>query len=253
MYAYRSAQAYLARADLQVRQGDIAAAQATVKEITTIITRIRPHDLPLVQMAAAWYALLGTRATTIQATQWLGDAPPTAPAAGTPTLLVFVFSGCGYRDMDTCYPNYVVLRRLVNKHPDLPVTLVTRTEGYYRTQLVSADSETTLVGDYFTNVVKLRAPIAVWHTQFNRRSDSYMMAKPNPNDVAYRIVDLSRTDQGAPIAFLIDANGVIRYVAPLTWFSEAMLDHAMSAIMHSRADAADAGSARQPRSFSLSE
>jgi hypothetical protein len=215
---------YRSLADARARQNDAAGAMQVMADGERALTMLQAsRAVSLVHRATTFYAPIGRRASAIVATRWFNTSEQTArPTLGKPALVVFVQHSCG----PTCYPGYAVLRRLAAKYTasGMSITLVARTGGYYRNELVRADSETALTARYFMTFLGLPAALAVWQTPLGRRADGHVTVLSAPNEAAY-------TPPPVPLpVYIIDAKGVIRFVSSLSLENEAALDDVLASL-----------------------
>jgi len=224
---------YKAMADLDVRKGDGAGAVTLLNEAHQDLTTLRPYAANLIKYLMPLYTPVGQSAPSIRATQWLNVAGKGTvhPAPGRPTLLIFGFASSGNKS----YLGYAVLRRLAAQYTarGLDITLVTRTEGYYRDVLISADSEMSKIGDYYMNFLNLPVTVAIWKTDigFRPRGDGHIQINSNPNEEAYQPQD-EHTPFGHPLpCYLIDKRGTIRYVGWVRPEDEAELSHLIQEVL----------------------
>jgi hypothetical protein len=171
------------------------------------------------------YTSLGKVAPPVQATQWFnaGPAGNTRPIAGKPALLVFASHACG----SMCYTPYGVLRRLATKYAaqGLDVTLITRTAGFYKGELIRPDMELIKIKEYFLDRLELPVTIAAWKTDLGRGDDGRVTVQSAPNDEAYKPTG------GVVPAFLVDKSGKIRLLMDLSREHEAIFESVIQSML----------------------
>jgi len=220
-YAPASAEVYIARAALKARQNDATGARAELERGRSELVPLRQSVSKQFDRVSPLYQLLGTRASAVKATQWFNveQSGIQHPTAGKPSLLVFVSHSCG----GGCYTKYAILKRLVAKYGSrLDVTLMARTEGFYRNELVSPDTGIVRMKAYFLDYLKLPGTLAIWHAPLGHRGDGRITVLSSPNNDAF---------QPSGAVFLVDSNGIIRMTATLTTDNEAMLDDVIRSIL----------------------
>ena len=221
--------AYAALAELHGRQGDGPGARRAVEQGTVELQHRchasidMPRELWPLELWAPRYRMLGLPAPSVQATQWFPDSTNgRRPVLGRRSLLLF--TGFGECNDGACDATYAALRRLRASYPDLDVTVVTRTVGSYRTQLVAPGEEIEWNRRFFLDEQRLPGVLAVWQTTYERRSiDRGLQAQPNPNMEAYS--DLLEGYSDVLGAVLVDRKGVIRMYDRLTPDTEIRWRH----------------------------
>jgi hypothetical protein len=121
-----------------------------------------------------------------------------------------------------CYAGYSVLRRIQAKHMSgVNMLLVTRTQQFYRSELVDPDDEIRRTGEYFLSFLKLPATLAVWKTEFQQLRDGRYAPSALPNETAFQV-------GGAPLmGVLIGPNGGVRLTLSIVPVNEARLDRVL--------------------------
>lgn len=219
-YVSASAMVYIELAHLKARQNDGVGARAALDTGRHTVAAILPGAERLIDLYAGWFQLLGTTAPPIAATLWANTGPDgeQRPVRGRPSLVVFWGGGS--------FPGLGVLRRLSQRYASrgLDITLVHRSAGYYRNQLVPADTELVRWRDLFLNELRLPVTVALWKTDLGRRDDGRVTVLSAPNDDAYR------PPQSPLVTYVIDARGTIRLVTALSHDNEAILDDVLGTL-----------------------
>lgn len=211
-WAYVAVQGIVLAAYAASRRGDQAAAKALLEQGSTEL----PQGTTLFDTERHSYALVGTRAPTIEATYWFNtdELTPRRPAPNALSLLVFVRAACGV----DCYGGYGIVRRFARElgPSGLDVTLVSSTVGWYDRAVVTADSEAVLNRDYFVDRLDLPAPLAVIASVMQTRQDGRRFPVVSPTAAQYQLA--SKTIWGV----LVDRTGVVRAAGTIGTTSEAM-------------------------------
>jgi len=221
-YAFWSATVYQYRAALKARLNDTAGVRRELMTAREELGPLRPAVRADLDAALEGYRLLGQPSPTVQATTWFNTTDPKTarPVKGKPSLLVFVSHSCL---PVTCYPQYAVLRRIAAKYgARLDITLITRTQGFYRNKLASPDSEMVFAKQYFFDYLKLPGVLAIWRSDLGHRDDGHLTVLTAPNDEAFHT---------SKAAFLVDSHGVIRLITRLSSSREAMLDDMIQSLL----------------------
>ena len=190
-WAVSSADAYTSKAYLSAHRGNGPGAIATLREGADQLGPLRSITVPMLSLEARRYLMYGKPSTAIQATYWF--APDTTgvrpairrPVAGKPMLLAFVDNHCS----GFCYAMYAGLRRLSAKygHQELDIVLAGRTSGFYQNFLVAQpDSEAAMIRGYWFDDIKLRGQLAVWATEFGRKTDGRLEVRSAPNESGFK-------------------------------------------------------------------
>jgi thiol-disulfide isomerase/thioredoxin len=148
------------------------------------------------------YALIGTRAPSIEAQWWINPdrSQFAAPAPGKVTLIEFTAHWCG-----PCKNSYPGLRELAQRLKGEPFTgfMVTQLYGYIGTrQHLTADEEVAADREYFGTEHALPFPVAINPQAHPVPGQPY----PRPKaDADYRV-------GGIPQIMIIDKKGIIREI-----------------------------------------
>lgn len=147
------------------------------------------------------YALIGTRAATVDASWWINtDAKKVVtPATGNVTLIEFTAHWCG-----PCKNSYPGLRSLADKFKGKAFTgvMVTQLYGYLGTQKnLTADQEVEADKVYFGKEHTLPFPVAI-NAQIKQTGSGFVQPKP---DTDYRV-------GGIPQIMIVDKRGIIRQI-----------------------------------------
>jgi hypothetical protein len=225
MYAATSADVYIALAHLHARRGNAAAAAAAIATAQHTVVPLRPmRTKRRVENAAKFFPLLGKPAPPIQARQWYGSdgsvARPPAAGRGRPALIVFAWPG------SQAYPSYAVVRRLAAAFGDgLDIVFVARTTGVFQDRLVSPDSETVLLKQYYLETQHLPVTLAVSHTQYHRIADGRLRPVSLVNWDTYSVPAVRGL-----AAYVVAPDRTVRFVTALTSDAEAELRHVIQSL-----------------------
>jgi hypothetical protein len=231
-WAQSSAGAFINKADLEGRLGNGAGAVSTLEHAASTVGALQNGLAGFILGQTFPYTLYGTRAVPLQSTfSYVPDNPISTPLAQRPTLgkvalVVLVDKGCYEND---CFSSYAILRRLMTKYPQLEVTLVTRTDGYDRTSLITdAGKEAAAIRKFFQDDMHLSAPVLVWKTAYEREADDNLRFHDSPNAKAYT----GGIFGGLPNhAVLVDKTGTIRQATLVNASSEQRLDHMVANLL----------------------
>lgn len=177
---------------------------------------------------------IGEKAPPIDADFWLGCKGECGvrPAPGRINLLVRLSrQECSSvpesadhigAPLDKCASTLIPLRRLMERYPDVVVTVVARTSGHYLylKDGITPEAEAQHMRQWL-DWYGIDAPIAVTETDFWRISehDRRRVNRPNPNDENYSF-GRTAVRQGGVATMLIDPDGLIVHVAPVHRRSE---------------------------------
>lgn len=218
-YAGATVQVYVGMARLAARRNDPVGARAMLDTGRQVLSAILPGAEQAIDLQAGWFHLLGMPAPPIVATLWVntGSGGEHRPLTGHPSLVVF---------WSPSYPSSSVLRRLLQRFGPrgLDVTLVQRTVGFYRNQLVPPDTELVRRRDEIVRTFEIPVAIALWKTELGRRSDGRVTVESAPNDAAYQPPDNSL------VTYVIDARGIVRLVTTLARDNEALLNDVLDSL-----------------------
>jgi len=178
-YAPASAEVYRATAELRARQGNAPAALAILDTARRELVPLRPSVEEI--LGNRRFENLGKPQPSVDATHWfnVGSTGSVRPTPGKVNYLmeVSLISPQGY------YEAFGVVRRLMAKYGarGLDVTLMIRTEGYFRRRLVPADTEVANIRHYYLDFLKLPITLAVWKTDLGKRDDGRVEPRVFPN------------------------------------------------------------------------
>ena len=221
------------------RQGELLMRYALV-----FMTELR--DGPAAGLAElkarGWDAgtMLGKRAPAIEATQWFNradDAP--RPRAGRISLVVFADPFCGA----LCFPFYATLRRVARANPDVEITIVAQTRGFFGGLLPASPAEEgELVGKYLLDYHQLPGALAVDSTPHSQMPapDDRRLNQMARNNVAYGLsqagLQMASIYPGDPLdVFVIGPDGIIDFLGDTSPTQERLLNAEIDAIRRTAA------------------
>jgi hypothetical protein len=223
-YAPSAASVYQGLADLRARKGDGPGALAVVEEGRTLLVPLRPSVAPIFASMPRWYTLIGKQAPAMQATQLFNASNTGTAAPGKPSLLIFVTHGCA--PLPVCYAGYATLKRIAAKYGDkVDVTLMTRTTGYYRNELIKPEAEMARVKEYFLEFLQLPGSLVVRKADFDKQDDGRLIVRSSPNGEANQLPG------GILMTYIVDKAGRIRLVVPTGRNTEAIIDDVLQSLM----------------------
>lgn len=174
---------------------------------------------------------LGERAPEIEADFWLGCDGPCGPRPrpGRVSLVIFLSPGdCMRRVPDydfemyeNCANHLIPLRRLMERFPEVEVTVVARTHGHFHYVKVEDPAEEARLTKRWLESYGVHAALAVKATDYWRlpNHDRRRIENPTINHENYTF------GRRYPVAvsgtYLIDEDGLIVHIREMNWHSEA--------------------------------
>lgn len=190
--------------------------------------------------ARGWDAgtMLGKRAPAIEATQWFNradDAP--RPRAGRISIIAFADPFCGA----LCFPYYATLRRVASSNPDVEVTIVAQTRGFFGGLLpANPAEEAELERKYLLDYHRLPGALAVDSTPHTQMPapDGRRLNEMARNNVAYGLrqagLQMASIYPGEPPdLFVVGPDGVIDFLGDASPSQERLLDAEIDAVRRS--------------------
>jgi hypothetical protein len=218
-YAFESAKVWRDIAELKARNNDAPGAILAIETARKELVPLRPGVAD--DLSEQAYTMMGRAVAPVQATRWFNsnDSINTIhPIPGKPALLFFINPGEYANSSDVS-----ILHRLKTKFATkgLDIVLMTRTRGFYGTQLYSPDSEVVLIGEYFAKYGRRVGTLAVWKTDMGRRYDGRLTVLSSPNEERLRGGSL----------FIVDPSGRLRLVSFLSPYNETMLEDVIGSLL----------------------
>jgi len=204
-----------------------SSTSAYVKLTKQFEKRLPPVLGQLYAEATGGFAI-GSRAPAIEADIWIGceqDPCEPRPRPGRVSLVVFaspgecvgVIAGPGEMYLDRCAVMLIRLRRLKQRFPELDITTVSRSLGFwgYLKEGITPEREAELTWRWL-NSFGVEAALAMVRTDYWRLPDpdARRIDTESANDRNYTFGKGGRVQSGA--AFLIDEDGIVVRVDDLT-------------------------------------
>jgi hypothetical protein len=161
---------------------------------------------------------IGRRALPIDANSWFwrGDSSAVRPDKGKVSLVVFLDWDCRATSGGACWPASASLHRLARRFPEVEITSVTRTRGWFSEMMPpSPMEESKALQEWWHGFHLLPGTLAVATTDFWRLDspDLRRIDRPTSNETNY---SFGRTWALHPgMAFLVDRDGIIVEVGEL--------------------------------------
>lgn len=155
---------------------------------------------------------IGSSAPPVEGTFWFGrtDTSTPRPTRGKVALVTFLDYECRSTSNGKCWPAYAALHRLAQRFPELEVTIVARTHGYFSKMAPpTPEQEAAALRDWWQGFHHLPGALAVTATQFWRLAepDRRRIDRPTPNETHY---SFGRSWEIKPgMTFLVDRDGII--------------------------------------------
>ena len=205
------------------------STEAYVRELRRLWTRAtgRPGET-LMALCPGCGQPLGERAPTLEADFWLGCDGPCGPrpTPGRVSLVVFVPSRACARVPEAddemyrnCADLLMPLARLTRRFPEVEVTVVARTLGYFHYLKVPDPAEEAQLIRRWLDAYGVRAALAVTNTDYWRlpNHDRRRIDSETANQENYTFG--RRYPVGG--AYLIDQDGLLVHIREMNRFSEA--------------------------------
>lgn len=168
---------------------------------------------------------IGAEAKPLESEFWLtaSDSIPQSapdhprPANGRISLIYFMNNSC---PTINCWESYASLNRIYKAFPELEITIVTQTLGFFQNQVPPPpEVEARLYKQWLLDFHKLPAVLAVSETAFWRlhEPDRRRINEPTENRVNYTFGQWQPTGR---VGYLIDDSGKVIYVAMVNQDSE---------------------------------
>jgi hypothetical protein len=178
---------------------------------------------------------IGKHAPAIEGDYWFNraDSSTARPTKGRVALVVFLdHPPCELEQQLLCWVTSAALHRLAARFPELEITLVTHTHGYFSEAVAMPPvAEADTLAEWWLEKHSLRGALAVTKTEFWRlpEPDRRRIDRDRPNEVHY---SFGRRSEKPTVgsAFLIDRDGRVVHWGELvrdtestfTQFSEAL-------------------------------
>ncbi|HEX6535948.1 MAG TPA: hypothetical protein VF041_15235 [Gemmatimonadaceae bacterium] len=180
--------------------------------------------------------MLGRRAPAIVARHWFAraDGAP-RPRAGRVSMIVSVDPTCGVQ----CFSHYATLRRIARRYPELDITLVAYTHGFFGLHPPPPPAEeAALDSAYFLGAFRLPGALAVDVTPFTTvpEPDGRRINGVAPNQTNYLQVMRTGDHTEAQMSglsldfFLVSPGGVIQFQGSVWPSQERLIDAEIDAM-----------------------